>query len=165
MQWTFSLKQGRRGGLFSALRSSTICAGLGSNYIGIYMTGDGGASGGKGRVGRSESGRVGGEKVPCIELLHALQSSGCIYMDVKMYLGVWSEVGGAGSEELCLNAPGRGGERLLLTCIPGPSPCNWHMKREYSGHRRQYDRHLKGSVVVRIDRKENKESVGGVLTL
>ena len=59
----------------------------------------------------------------------------------------------------------REGERLLLTCIPGPSPCEWHIKREYSSHRRQYERHLKGSVVVRMDRKESKESAGGVLTL
>jgi len=57
------------------------------------------------------------------------------------------------------------GEMLLLTCIPGPLPCKWCMKREYSSHRRRYGRHLKGSVVVRIDRKENKESAGGVLTL
>jgi len=50
---------------------------------------------GRGRVGRNERGREGGEKVPCIELLHALQSSVCMCMDVKMYLGLWSEVGGA----------------------------------------------------------------------
>ena len=53
---------------------------------------------GKGKRGRSDRVRREGA---CTELVHVLQSLGGIEMDGKMYIGVGSEVEGAGSEELC----------------------------------------------------------------
>jgi hypothetical protein len=47
-----------------------------------------------------------------------------------MYVEVGSDVGSAGYKGLIVNAPvWRGGERLLLTCIPRPSLYKMHMER------------------------------------
>jgi len=57
------------------------------------------------------------------------------------------------------------GERLSLTYFPRPSTCKMRMKRGHSSPNKQYERPLKSPVVVRIDRKEEMGSGGGLLTL
>jgi hypothetical protein len=46
-----------------------------------------------------------GERVTCTELVHALQSLCSMWIDVGMYGKMGSEVGGNGSEGLCVNEP------------------------------------------------------------
>jgi hypothetical protein len=70
---------------------------------------------GRGERGRSDRVRREG---PSTELVHVLQSLGGIQMDGKMYLGVGSEVEGAGSEGLCVNAPVWEGGEFITYLFP-----------------------------------------------
>ena len=48
---------GGGGPLFSSLKGSTICTGIGNDVYNLYLTGNGGARGGRGEMGRSDRGR------------------------------------------------------------------------------------------------------------
>jgi hypothetical protein len=47
------------------------------------------------------------------------------------------------------------GERLSVTHTPGPFPSNLGIEREYNSHNKQCYMPPEGSVVVRIDIKDN----------
>ena len=55
--------------------------------------------------------------MPSTEPLHPLKPKEHILRGVVMYLEVGSEVGGAGSEVLCVNAPVWGGESYHLPAV------------------------------------------------
>jgi hypothetical protein len=57
------------------------------------------------------------------------------------------------------------GERLSLTCIPGPSPSKMRIYIAFNSHTKQYEGPINSSVAVRVSRRAHKRSGGDILTL